>query len=224
MALVAGDVTVSDVGVRTGSDLALVLYDEQAAALTEISNPPPKGGPVATKQSLARFCNHLALALAPYINANITGGGGGGSGDVTGPSSAVTLDIAIFNGTTGKIIKDSGVSIAALTAALQAYADGVGASVLTLASNDLLLVAEPSDPDTTYSNTLSGLQVTQEKWVRTSGGARLKQIDYTYTGLKLTTEVRKVYASDGTTIVAELTLNYTYTGLTLTGETAVRNI
>lgn len=223
MALVAGDVTVNDIGVRTGSDLALVLYDEQVSALTEISNPPPKGGPVATKQALARFCNHLALALAPYINANITGGGGGG-GDVSGPSSSINLDIAIFNGTTGKVIKDSGITVAALTAALQAYADSVGANTLTLASNDLLLVAEPPEPNNTYSNTIVGTQVTQEKWVRTSGSARLKQIDYTYTGLQLTTEVRKVYALDGTTIVAELTINYTYTGLSLTGETVVRNI
>ena len=37
------------------------------------------------------------------------GGGGGGTGDVTGPAS-VTADgnIAVYNGTTGKIIKDSG--------------------------------------------------------------------------------------------------------------------
>ena len=35
--------------------------------------------------------------------------GGGGSGDVSGPSSSTDNDIAIFNGATGKIIKDSGV-------------------------------------------------------------------------------------------------------------------
>lgn len=35
--------------------------------------------------------------------------GGGGSGDVTGPSSSVSGDIATFSGTTGKIIQDSGL-------------------------------------------------------------------------------------------------------------------
>lgn len=35
---------------------------------------------------------------------------------VTGPATAVNNDIAVFDGTTGKIIKDSGVTIASLTA------------------------------------------------------------------------------------------------------------
>lgn len=36
------------------------------------------------------------------------GGGGGGSGDVVGPSGAVADRVAVFNGTTGKLLKDSG--------------------------------------------------------------------------------------------------------------------
>lgn len=39
----------------------------------------------------------------PVISA--TGGGGGGSGDVTGPSSSVDGEIALYNSTTGKVIK-----------------------------------------------------------------------------------------------------------------------
>ena len=39
-----------------------------------------------------------------------------GSGDVVGPAGAVTDRIATFNGTTGKIIKDGGSTIAALSA------------------------------------------------------------------------------------------------------------
>lgn len=39
------------------------------------------------------------------------GGGGGGVGDVVGPASAVDSNIALFNTTTGKLIKDSGVAI-----------------------------------------------------------------------------------------------------------------
>jgi hypothetical protein len=34
-----------------------------------------------------------------------TGGGGGGTGDVTGPSASVDSEIAVYNGTTGKVIK-----------------------------------------------------------------------------------------------------------------------
>lgn len=39
-------------------------------------------------------------------------GGGGGSGDVVGPASAVNNKVVLFDGTTGKLIKDSGLSLA----------------------------------------------------------------------------------------------------------------
>lgn len=41
-------------------------------------------------------------------------GGGAGSGDVTGPASAVDEQIAVFDGTTGKAIKDGGITVASL--------------------------------------------------------------------------------------------------------------
>ena len=43
--------------------------------------------------------------------------GPGGSGDVVGPSSAIADSIAVYNGTTGKLIKDGGQTIAAVIAA-----------------------------------------------------------------------------------------------------------
>lgn len=46
--------------------------------------------------------------------ADLASGGGGGSGDVTGPAAAVTNRIAVFDGNTGKVIKDGGLSIADL--------------------------------------------------------------------------------------------------------------
>lgn len=42
----------------------------------------------------------------------VTGGGGSGSGDVVGPASATDNAIARFNATTGKIIQNSGITIA----------------------------------------------------------------------------------------------------------------
>lgn len=45
------------------------------------------------------------------ISFGSSGGGGGGSGDVTGPASATNRAIAIYNGTTGKVIQNSGVTI-----------------------------------------------------------------------------------------------------------------
>jgi hypothetical protein len=95
---------------------------------------------------------------------------------------------------------------------------------ITDISNHELLDSEPVATGTTYSNTRSGNTVTQEKWVNTSSGKTIKTIDYTYTGGKYTQEVRKVYATDGVTIIAQVTISYSYTGNTVTGETVVRNV
>lgn len=42
----------------------------------------------------------------PIVNASITGGGGG---DVVGPASSVNNSVALFDGTTGKLLKEGGV-------------------------------------------------------------------------------------------------------------------
>ena len=57
----------------------------------------------------------------PIISS--TGGGGGGSGDVTGPVSSVLNRIVTFADTSGKNIKDSGVTIADFAAASHTHDD-----------------------------------------------------------------------------------------------------
>jgi len=56
----------------------------------------------------------ILYVLKGATNAGWTevGSGGSGGGDVTGPATAGDEHIAIYNGTTGKIIKDSGKTIA----------------------------------------------------------------------------------------------------------------
>ena len=61
-----------------------------------------------------------------------SGGGGGGAGDVVGPSVAVDSRFAAFDGTTGKIIKDSGYSVSDFAPASHVGAGGsVHAAVTT---------------------------------------------------------------------------------------------
>ena len=48
-----------------------------------------------------------------------TDGGGGGNGDVVGPVSAVNDNLAAFDGTTGKLIKDSAYSVSSFATATQ---------------------------------------------------------------------------------------------------------
>lgn len=50
----------------------------------------------------------ITVQLALDTLDDMTGGGGGG--DVTGPGSSVDENFAVFDGTTGKIIKDIGLN------------------------------------------------------------------------------------------------------------------
>ena len=100
-----------------------------------------------------------------------------------------------------------------------------GKTPLTRKLVDQLLEAfEISSVGITYSNTISNNQVTQEVWKITAGSLNLKTIDYTRTNNNVTTEVRKVYASNGSTVIGQVTLTNTYTGNNLTGTVQVRNI
>lgn len=101
----------------------------------------------------------------------------------------------------------------------------LGQGVLSDLSNHDLLNNEPVGTGVTYSNTLTGSQVTQEKWVNTGNSRTIRQVDYTYSGSKVTTEVRKVFsAANGTTVLAQVTITYSYSGNTVSGETIVRNV
>lgn len=55
------------------------------------------------------YCRGNLVVLA--ISETLVGGGGSGTGDVVGPASSVDNRVATFDGTTGKLIQDSGVLI-----------------------------------------------------------------------------------------------------------------
>lgn len=96
---------------------------------------------------------------------------------------------------------------------------------LTDVSNDALLDGDPGRVDTTYSVTYTGGYATQEMWINTGNSRPIKQIDYSYTGNKVSSEVRVVFAeSDGTTIIAQKTITYAYSGNIVTGATATRDV
>jgi hypothetical protein len=92
---------------------------------------------------------------------------------------------------------------------------------------EFLLDCEPIDEtgavDSSYTATYSGNFISLEEWKR-NDTTLLKSIAYTFTGNKVTTEIRKVFAANGTTIVAQVTWSYTYTGNNLTSSTMVRDV
>lgn len=74
-------------------------------------------------------------------------GGGSGGGDVVGPSSATNNRIAVFDGTTGKLIKDGGETVAQVKSAAAAAARTPNVQAVTSSatvtptfSNDLVKI------------------------------------------------------------------------------------
>jgi len=89
------------------------------------------------------------------------------------------------------------------------------------ADTDFLLVSDPPEPGTDYAITRSGGLVTKEEWTRT-GGNLLKSIDYTRSGGVVTQEDRKVFDTDGTTLLGHLRIVYTRSGGVVTTATYTR--
>lgn len=76
-------------------------------------------------------------------NPVVSATGGGGSGDVVGPASAVDNSIVVFDGTTGKLIKDGGETIDSLVALARTSQENVqtGTSYTLVLSDAFKLVA-----------------------------------------------------------------------------------
>lgn len=78
-----------------------------------------------------------ATASGDAVTVNVTGGGGG-SGDVTGPASSTDNAIVRFDGTTGKLVQNSVVTIADTTGNI------AGVGTLTTSGNLGVGTASPS--------------------------------------------------------------------------------
>lgn len=65
-------------------------------------------------------------SVSPYTFVTIGGTGAAGSGDVVGPAVATNNDLAAFDGTTGKLIKDSGILTSAVVQSSRQVISGGG--------------------------------------------------------------------------------------------------
>jgi hypothetical protein len=88
---------------------------------------------------------------------------------------------------------------------------------------DFLLDNEPMSPNVTYQTTWNGAYISNEAWY-VAGPTLLKNIAYIFVGGFVTQEVRKVFYSDGITVVAQSTISYTYSNNVLSVSSYVRNI
>ncbi len=86
-----------------------------------------------------------------------------------------------------------------------------------------LLLSDPSI-NALYSISYASGLVSQELWKRASDSSNLKQTDYTYSGGLVESEVRRVFAEDGTTVIGQLTLTYAYASGLLSSITETRDV
>jgi hypothetical protein len=91
------------------------------------------------------------------------------------------------------------------------------------ANLDFLLDNEPVSSGSTYTNVRTGNKVTQETYRRLDG-SKLKTSDYTYSGNFVILEIRKIYAQDGVSVVAQTTQTYTYSGGLVNSISASRDV
>jgi hypothetical protein len=89
---------------------------------------------------------------------SLTGGGGGGTGDVVGPSVSVSNNVALFDGVTGKLIKDSGLTLSGnntgdqtitLTGAVTGSGNGTFTTTLANAVVGIANLSATGTPDAT---------------------------------------------------------------------------
>jgi hypothetical protein len=91
-----------------------VIYDA-GVSLSNIvtSTSTPSANQVATFTGTGKAIQNSTVTIVGGVISNVTSINGTNIGDfVTGPSSAIADRVASFNGTTGKIIKDSGLPAA----------------------------------------------------------------------------------------------------------------
>jgi len=94
---------------------------------------------------------------------------------------------------------------------LQSLLTDLDSSISPGTNTDFLLDNEPPRPTTNYAITRSGNVVTKEEWKRIDT-TLLKSIDYTRASGVITQEDRKVFATDGTTLLGHLRVIYTFGG------------
>lgn len=101
---------------------------------------------------------------------------------------------------------------------------GLGGSSGGVSEYDFLLDNEPVSEATDYAVVRTGNVVIRETWTRAATLKLWKSIDYTRVSGQVVMEVRKVFASDGSTIQAQVTVTYVRSGSIVTSAIYTRDI
>lgn len=134
-----GDITVSASGATWTIDNSVVTYAkiQNVSATDKLLGRSTAGAGVIEEIT----CTSFARSILDDVDAaavRTTIGAGTGSGDVVGPASATADAVVVYNGTTGKLIKNSGVTVAS---------NVISALGLTIGATDGLSLADESDSE-----------------------------------------------------------------------------
>jgi hypothetical protein len=170
---------------------------------------PVEVGDKATLTGTSGGAGDGTFTIAAIIDANTF--------DVTETIGTSTGGSAAFKHPSGSSrvgFDPTGLTQTSATDVQQAIKDHDSAigSVNIGTDTDFLLENEPPEPNNNYANTITAGVVTQERWRRQSDSTLIKTVDYTYSAGRVATEVRKVYAMNGTTVIGQTTRTYTHTG------------
>jgi len=121
--------------------------------------------------------------------------GGGGSGDVVGPSSSVASEVALFDGTTGKLIKRSSLTATVVKAAAGVLSAAVAGTDYYAPGSTDVAVADGGTGSSTAAGGLANLGGLAASLLTTKGDL------LTYT----TTPARLAVGADGRLIQADST-------------------
>jgi hypothetical protein len=126
-----GDVLIWDAATAT---LRHGTSGNVAVSDTAPSSPTNGKGWIDTTDGTLYFWYDDGTSAAWVAFASAGGGGGGGSGDVVGPASSVANHVALFDGTTGKLLKDSGLTLAGTNTGDQTSVSGNAGTATALAT------------------------------------------------------------------------------------------
>jgi len=126
------------------------------------------------------------------------------TGDVVGPASSVTARIATFNGTTGKLIQDSGTLISSLATSTHTHGDisnagAIATTAVAPAANDYIIISDSSASNVLKRGILIDSAVPNGTFLANNGSMLVASVSKRYTLGSAVTSSLTTFGSTGIT-------------------------